>query len=239
MPRRFCFLVLLLCYSALNFADTPARVLNIGYYEFHPYSYTNADGQARGSGLDLIRRLAKQAGYKTHFRAYPGPRLYSGLIDGSIDVWFGASGKPELAQHTIESRHHFGFVHLNLYYRRGQPAPKLPHDLKNARMIVISGYSYWNEVNDWLDDPVLAITRHRTSSHTSALAMLQRGRGDFLLNYERPVQHAQVEMHTGELPHLTLQRLALRLIISRNAANAEGLRDSLDLAFEQMPASAF
>ena len=234
MPRRFCpiFIVLLWLHAA-HAAEARQRV-HVGYYEFPPFSYTDAQGQPSGSGLELAARLLDEAGYQADFSAYPGARLYSGLLDGSIHIWAGASGKPELAEHTLEGKHLLGEITLNLYFRHDTPAPRIPHDLQDRGVILITGYSYWQDVNQWLTDPARNITHHRTANHTSALEMLARRRGDYLLDYQAPVEQAKRALGMVDLPFVEVQRLPLRLIYSRHAPDAERLREELDRVYQQL-----
>ncbi|MCW1938323.1 ABC transporter substrate-binding protein [Ectopseudomonas oleovorans] len=238
MPRRFCLtlIIALLWLPATHAAQAKQRV-HVGYYEFPPYSYTDAHGQPSGSGLELTARLLEQAGYQAEFRSLPGARLYNDLRDGSVHLWPGAPGKTELSVHTLETRHTLGEIILNLYFRPGTPPPHLPEDLRGKGVILISGYSYWQTINQWLVDPALGITQHRTSNHDAALEMLQRRRADYLLNYQTPVEQAKQRLGIDELPYVQLQRVPLKLIVSRLAPNAEALRDALDHAYEELAAS--
>lgn len=234
MPKRFCLILITLLWQPVAHTADAKQRIHVGYYEFPPYSYTDAQGQPSGSGLELTARLLEQAGYQAEFRSYPGARLYSGLQDGSVQIWPGAPGKTELAKHTLEGRHLLGEITLNLYFRPDTPPPRLPDDLHGRGVILITGYSYWQDVNQWLEDPARQITRHRTSSHTSALEMLERRRGDYLLDYQTPVEQAKRALAMGDLPFVEVQRLPLRLIFSRHAPNAERLRDDLDRVYQQL-----
>lgn len=239
MPRPFCLLLvtLLSLLGGIAYATPdPARQVKVGYYEFPPYSYTDARGRPSGSGLALAKRLLHQAGYQASFRSLPGARLYNDLRDGSVHLWAGASGKAELRQHTLETHNILGEIVLNLYFRHGTPAPRLPEDLRGKGVIVISGYSYWQPVSQWLEAPELGIVQHRTASHAAALQMLQRRRGDYLLNYQTPVDQARAEQGLGELPFVQVQRVPLTLVISRRAPEAEALRDALDDAYRALQA---
>lgn len=216
---------------------TLAPLIRVGYYEFPPTSYTDADGQPRGFLLDLTRRLLHEAGYRGEFRGLPGARLYAGLRDGSVQLWPGATGKEELRDHVLESRSVLGQFDLALYHRLDTPPPKLPDNLAERGVIVIGGYTYWKPYSDWLHDPALNVQTHRTSSHSAALEMLQRHRGDFLLDYSYPVEQARRQLGMEPVPHLILQRLTSRMIISKNAPDAEALRDALDQAYERLQAA--
>jgi polar amino acid transport system substrate-binding protein len=212
-------------------------VVKVGFYEFPPSIYTDADGKAKGPAASLVRRMLARAGYRAQFRSLPSARLYNGLIDGSVHLWAGATGKPALRDHTIETRRTLSEVTMNLYFRPDTPPPKIPEGLTKRDVILISGYSYWPSVSQLLDDPQLAINTHSTSTHTAALEMLQRRRGDFIIDYQIPVNEARKELGMGELPFVVLERMPIKFIISRKAPNPEALRDALDRAYDQMQAA--
>lgn len=238
MPRLLCLALAAVLHCATSHAATATNgsqpLVHVGYYEFPPYSYTDKRGQARGAILDLTRRLLEHAGYRAELRSYPSARLYNGLQDGSVQLWPGAPGKAELREHTLEARTLLGEIVLNLYFRRDTLTPRLPEDLKGRGVIMISGYTYWQSVNQMLDDPQLDVQQHRTGTHTAALEMLQRRRGDFLLDYQTPVEQARKRLGLPELPFIQLQRIPLKFIVSSHAPGAETLRDDLDRAYQEL-----
>ena len=240
MPR-FLYLVLvaaLYCNTSLATTTDDSRPLvQIGYYEFPPYSYTDSQGRAKGAILQLSKRLLEYAGYRAELRSYPSARLYSALQDGSVQVWPGAPGKDELREHTLETRTKLGEIVLNLYFRRDTLMPRLPEDLQGRGVIMISGYTYWQQINTMLNDPQLAVEQHRTGTHTAALEMLQRRRGDFLLDYQTPVEQARRRLGMSEFPYLELQRIPVKLIVSSKTPGAEALRDALDRAYAELQAA--
>lgn len=202
--------------------------LNVGYYEFPPTSIppgmatppvpAPAWSACCWSGPAIVRRSA------------PCPaRLYLGLQDGSVALWAGAA-KPELAADTLQARRVLGHVSLNLYYPAHQPAPRVPQDLAGRRLILISGYSYWKPVTDFIQDPNLHLRLYRTGTHHAALRMLELGRGDYLLDYQAPVEAASRQALASQ----ELYRLPLRMIVSRHIPGAEALRDRLDQAYDQL-----
>ncbi len=241
MPR--IVLLLLLALAGAGLAPEPLAAeplqpkVQVGYYEFPPYAYSDELGQPRGAFLRLTRRLLRHAGYQVEIRSYPSTRLYHGLLDGSVHLWPGAPGKRELREHTLESRTQAGEIQLNLYHLPGTPTPRLPEDLRGRRVILITGYTYWKPYSDWLADPNLGVLSDRTAQHSSALEMLQRGRGDFLLDYQTPVEQARRGLEMPALPFVELQRIPLKFIVSRHAPDAEALRDALDRAYQELSAA--
>ncbi len=237
-PLYLALLAVLFCgFSHAATANDTRPLVRVGYYEFPPYSYTDSQGRPSGAILQLTQRLLEHAGYRSELRSYPSTRLYKGLQDGSVQVWPGAPDKVQLREHTLESRTQLGEIMLNLYYRRDTPAPRLPDDLQGRGVIMISGYTYWQPINQMFDNPQLAVQQHRTGTHTAALQMLQRRRGDFLLDYERPVEQARQSLGMAELPFIQLQRIPLKLIVSRHAPEAEALLDALDRAYVELQAA--
>lgn len=93
-----------------------------------------------------------------------------------------------------------------------------------------SGYSYWKPVTNFIQDPNLHLRLYRTGTHHAALRMLELGRGDYLLDYQAPVEAASRQALASQ----ELYRLPLRMIVSRHIPGAEALRDRLDQAYDQL-----
>ncbi len=108
-------------------------VIQVGYYEFPPFTYTDKQGSPQGSMLELCRALLSSKGYSVTFKGMPSARLYAKLISGDIDMWLGAPGKPELANYVLESTQQIGEVSLALFYHPDATAPQLPNDLKDKK----------------------------------------------------------------------------------------------------------
>lgn len=238
MLRLFLLLLCtLLSNAAMASPEAAKRTLVVAYYDFPPLSYTDTQGQATGAAIEMVRRLGKHAGYPLHFRQLPSARVYQGLLDGSIDIWPGALGKPELAGHVLPSQAVVGHTELNLYRRPDTLPPRLPDDLRERELILIQGYTYWQTATAILGDPNLKVQMHTTSNHESALQMLFKQRGDYLLDYSAPVNAARKALQLPELPYTTLYRLDLSIIFSRLAPDAEQVRAEFDQAFLELRAA--
>jgi polar amino acid transport system substrate-binding protein len=239
MPLFLCLALSALLYSASGIADTTHMskpVVHVGFYEFAPYSYTDAQNRPQGSLLKLTSLLLKRAGYEAEFRPYPSARLYQGLQDGSIHIWPGAPGKSDLRNYTLEGQSLLGEIPLNLYFRPNTKPPRLPDDLKDQGLILLNGYTYWPPFSHWLSDSQLNIRQLRTSTHASALAMLMHQRADYLLDYHAPIELERARQGVEKLPSIELQRIPSKLIISKKAPHAETLRDALDRAYQALQA---
>lgn len=212
----------------------PTRVLTVGYYDFPPAIYSDVQGLPQGPLVDLTRRVLEHAGYEAAFRGLPSARLYAALQNGSVDLWPGAPGKPELRADTLEGRENLAEINLNLYHRPDTLPPTGPDSLRKRGVIIIGGYNYWPQVNKMLHDPALDIRLHRTSTHASALEMLKHRRADYLLDYEIPVNQALKRLGMEKLPHIEMHKVAIRFIVSRHAEDSQNVVDALDRAYAEM-----
>ena len=226
-----------LCLTEISMAAEREPV-RFAYLEFPPFSYTDSQGRAHGDIIGIIRQLLQQAGYPAEFRSLPGARLYNGLVDGSVQMSAGAPGVPQLQGHILEGRHQLSTVDINLYHRTDTAPPALPEGLRGKRLLLINGYAYRQPISDWLTDPSLDIQISRSSSHQAALAMLMRRRGDFLIDYSKPIEQALQDADLPELPYITLRHLPITLQISKAMPGAEQLRDDLDRAYEHLQLDA-
>lgn len=112
--------------------------------------------------------------------------------------------------------------------------PRIPDDLAGKALILIGGYSYWPNINAILENPALDLRLLRTSNHLSALEMLRRKRGDYLLDYQIPVEQARQRLNMEELPYLRLTQVPIHFIVSRHTQDAEAIVEALDQAYETL-----
>lgn len=231
--RAIVLIIGLLTHSIASADNKP--VIQVGYYEFPPFTYTDEQGSAQGSILELCRTLLTSKGYSVTFTGMPSARLYAKLISGDIDMWLGAPGKPELASYVLEGTQHIGDVSLGLFYHPDAEAPALPSGLKDKKIILISGYSYWPPATQWLTDSSLNLQITHTSQHSSAIAMLMRKRGDYLLNYSAPMHEAQQQLGIEglQLPYIPISSIPVTFIISRKPAHSQQLLADLEDAYRQ------
>ncbi|WP_252271272.1 substrate-binding periplasmic protein [Pseudomonas subflava] len=229
-----CSVLLLALLSGFCRADLP--LVTVGYYDFPPSIYTTPDGRTEGPLRDLLTRMLQRGGYTAEFRSMPIARLYNELREGRVDLWAGAPNKQELRGHVLESDRPLAEVRLNLYHRPDTPAPRVPEDLAGKVMIMLSGYSYWPHTRELLLDPDREIIQLRTHHRASALELLRRQRGDYLLDYQLPIEQLLEEAGRPPLPYVTVESLPIRLIVSRKSANAPLLLQRLDEVFDRMQA---
>lgn len=234
MVKLRCLALLAVLLSGLCHADSP--VIVVGYYDFPPSIFTTADGRTEGPLADLLTRMVRRAGYTPEFRGLPIARLYNELREGRVDLWAGAPRQPAVRDHVLSSDRLLAEVRLNLYHRPDTPSPRVPDDLAGKVMIMLSGYTYWQRTRELLMDPARQIVELRTHRRESAIELLQRKRGDYLLDYQLPLEQTVRDLGLPPLPYVTLESLPIHLIVSKRSRYAPRLLHRLDDVFDQMKA---
>lgn len=228
----FWLWLLLLVPGVLIASEKP--VVRVAFMDFPGYAERNEAGEVVGKGVTLVDKLFKEAGYPVNVTILPAARIWQGLENGTVHVWPGMLNKPDLDEHTLLSDRNLGLIGINLYRLPETPAPHWPDDLRNQSVITITNFTYTNGVMAILNDPARNLTIHRTSSHTGALQMLHRGRGDYLLDYRTQVDSALEQLDMQPLPSVPVVEMPMRLVLSRHSGFAEQLRADLDAAFDRL-----
>ncbi|SFR48354.1 amino acid ABC transporter substrate-binding protein, PAAT family (TC 3.A.1.3.-) [Marinobacter gudaonensis] len=217
--------------SAQSDSETVAAapILRVAYLEFPPITYQDSNGQPAGSFIELTRKVAVEAGYQPEFIYLPVSRVYLYLINGLIDVWPGVTEVPVLQGNVLESWISPAPVHLSAWYLESSPPLIHLEELRGKRVIVIGGYTYAGLL-DWLAaHPDIRITE--APNHRSAVDMLKRRRGDYLLDYRQPVRQVLVPGSDDMLRESEVRTRDLAWIFSLAHPRAALMRDEFDDAY--------
>ncbi|WP_339801331.1 transporter substrate-binding domain-containing protein [uncultured Marinobacter sp.] len=169
-------------------AHAQHRVLTVGYVDFPPYQFRDANGEPAGLFVELTRQVATEAGYRLEFLHLPTARVYYFLEIGAIDLWQGFANNPAVADSVLESRSRPLRVEYGVWHRSHVPGPEHFEDLKQRLLIRITGYNYaglarfLDEAEDYRSTG--------TVNHNTAVEMLKRDRGDYVLGYREPMLEA-------------------------------------------------
>lgn len=230
------WLVLWLLLGSAAAGAQPRPEVQVAFMRFPGYAYLDESGHAVGKAVDLVDRLASEAGYDAEIRILPAARIWLGLETGDIHIWPGVLDKPGLDEHTLLTERDLGRVLINLYYLPGEPAPAWPQGLRGKSLIMITNFTYTSELKKMLADPQLQLTLLQSNSHQGALQMLLRRRGDYLLDYGAQVEPALAEIGGPALSFIRVAEQPMRLVLSRHTGFAEQLRRDLDAAFDRLQA---
>ncbi|MDX1457778.1 MAG: transporter substrate-binding domain-containing protein [Marinobacter sp.] len=227
MPLIVCFCFTILASPA--HAQPALETLVVGYVDVPPLAYQGADGRAEGVFIDLTRRVAKEAGYDLSFRYLPVSRTYYYLRTGGIDIWPGVTDVPALEGEVLES-----FVsplpfQLSAWGLANRPPVLHFDDLKDRTLILIAGYTYGGLAKHLESTPGISITE--APNHLAALAMLNRGRGDYLLDYQDPVKAVLAEYPVRGVREYPVRIRNAAWVFSLANPKSARLRDEFDDAY--------
>lgn len=230
ITRRLVFALLVsLCLTGVAQAQPSRDTLIVGYVDVPPLAFRGEDGRAEGTFIELTRRVAEEAGYDLDFRYLPVSRAYHYLRTGGIDIWPGVTDVPALENEVLESFVSPFPFQLSAWAMEGTPPVHHFNDLNDRTLILISGYTYGGLAARLESTPGISVTE--APNHWAAVAMLTRGRGDYLLDYQDPVRVVLEDSPvTGIREYPVRVRNAAWIFSLANPGSSE-LRDEFDDAY--------
>lgn len=225
------FVVSVLAWPSLAQAEEKApKALRIAYVEFPPITYRNEAGEPDGALIDITRKVAIEAGYVPEFIYLPVSRVYLYLSNGLIDLWPGPTDIPSLDGEVLESWASPMPIHLSAWYLENKLSPLENFtQLRGKTVIVIGGYTYAGLIN-WLNRAEdIRITE--APNHRSAIDMLKRNRGDYLLDYHEPVQEILDPTEKAQIGETAVRSRNLAWLFSLARPRAAVLREEFDDAY--------
>lgn len=222
-----------LCLLAFAFTATqagPKPTLRTAYVDFPPFKYTGESGNPRGPWVDMTRKVVREAGYRLEWVHLPIARVYLHLRSGQIDLWPGLAGVPELQGAVYETDATPMRLSLMAYHREGKPPVTSIEALRDEKLVLIQGFTYLG-VLDRITEGHNRAEQART--HPSAIGMLLKARGDYLLNYEQPTETAAKAMGVS-LQGSEIYAARGTFVISRKTPGAEQIVRELDAAYQRL-----
>ncbi|MHA7853824.1 substrate-binding periplasmic protein [Marinobacter shengliensis] len=231
------FVVLVgLFYTALVHADDQdpysMKAVRVAYVEFPPITYRTAEGEPAGEFVEITKKVAAEAGYELEFIYLPVARTYLYLKDGTVDLWLGLSATPVLKEAVLESWISPIPVELSAWYRQDTEPLEHMDQLHGSMVILIGGYTYGG-LRDWLEDqPDIRITE--APNHRSAVDMLKRKRGDYLLDYRPPVREMLTHPSDAIIRESEVRSRNSAWMFSLASSRAAILREAFDDAYQRL-----
>lgn len=214
-----------------------AQTIRMGYIEFTPVFYTDADGIPQGLLVDLARQVVPAAGYQLEMQSLPVKRMANSLIKGKIDLWAGLKTLEGFEGHTYAGDSILLQICLNAYTLGEVPAISKKEDLNHKMIIGLRGFSYGGWIT-YLKDPANDIDFIEVDSHQSALKVLERnnktGAKCYLLDYEQPVNKALRTYSVANLKKNPLSCLDAYFVVSQKTPNAKTVLDRLESTYKEL-----
>ena len=207
---------------------TEKQVLVGGFVDFPPLTYADRDGQPAGITIDYINALAEQAGFIIHWQELPVARVHHFLRSGEVDLWPGLSNLAILQDHKVEADLALPPITLRAYHLPHMPSVENASQLQGQRLILLQNYTYHGVLDPALANP--NTIRLVAPNHLSALRMLQKGRGHYLIDYDAPLEVVLTMVGMRDIHSSMLAEHQVALIVSRRANDPLGIVDALERA---------
>ncbi len=229
IKRQITFLFLTLGFAqSICFADKTK--LRIAYIDFPPFYAQNSEGKAEGYLSDRVRAIAKEAGYDIEMHLRPAKRMIHEIVQGDLDVWMGASGFPEFKDTTLIGKNIFTVLELKAYSLDTPVTIQKKEDLRDKKVILMSGYSYGGWIS-YLQDPANKISITEARSTEQALRLLKsKNRGDILLHYSIPVEHELKKFSLPNIQSTTVTKVETHIVVSKKTPSSDQILQKLEEA---------
>lgn len=224
---RLLFFLLSLLPAGMVPASEQPVTLHAAYIDFPPLGYTNEDGEADGEVVRLANQLAREIGVKLTWREYPLSRIYLNLQEGSVDLWPGTSRIPAIREHTLESTTLGRSITLYAYHRPDTSPVSGWEDLAGKRIIIIRGYTYRGRLDTIVQESKAIVT---APNHRAGLRLLDLERGDYLLDFSRPMERALQDVPLRDIESSLIDQWPITIIVSKKAPGARELVQKLNRA---------
>ena len=186
----------------------------------------NAKGQPDSPMTHLAEALMVKAGMPWHAEAYPAPRLYKNLQDGTTNFSILVRNSA-LESCCLFSRQPVYRTELNVYHLGDKPTLRSKEELAGKSVIIIRGYSYAGLLK-FVSDPAQRITLEVAATHRAGFDMLAARRADYLLDYASAAADILAENPVANLKSDPLDRLEIHLVLSKTYPDAERLMERLE-----------
>lgn len=204
----------------------------MAYIHFPPFSFTDENGKPGGLVVQYAESLLQEFELEYQFLEIPVTRLYQRLLNGDLHFWLGSKGTPALREMTISSKKPYGYLRVMVYGASGQAPPKLDA-LTNTILITIQGYQYSGLLKRLV--PAQKVSLLSAQDHMAAFAMLNSGRGHYVLDYEGPSLNAIETLGLQDLSSRMVSEIPSYMVVSKRAPEPELLLAVLESASKHVP----
>lgn len=193
----------------------------------------DSGGQLKNPLLKLADTLFSEAGIEWQARPLPAKRLFKYLKEGVVPFTMLVRA-PGLESCCLFSEHPVSSTELRVYRRHVTQAVREKEDLAGKRVITIRGYSYGG-LGKYLRDPRNKVEMQEAASHAEAFLLFERGRGDYLIDYQGPAEEILREQQVVDAVYDTYKRLDVFLVLSRTFPDAPAVLKQLETVVAKLP----
>lgn len=206
--------------------NTAGQDLEVAISHFPPLTILEPGQPPTGQLIEILQQTLDRAQLQYHFAHYPRKRLFSNLANGRSDLSMGVKSNNILIDKVLFSTRPVINVELCLYRLSHQPLlARL--QLTGKKIGLLRGYDYGHRFNFLLQQDNRAFI-NIINNQKSALAMLKKGRINYLLDYklilEPMLQHYPVDNIRGHV----LEKFDLYFVVSKQLKNADEILQRLE-----------
>lgn len=226
-------LILVLFTINTCFASDESFLLQGGYLNYPPLTYTDDSGKPAGIFIDIASKTLKHAGIPFQFIEYPGKRLYANLENGTTHLFLGIKTVPFMEKNTIASKAMIGTLEMRAYSIGNKPIITRKEDLVGKSVILSRGFSY-STWGTWLRNPENGVFITEAYNHKDAFEMLIKERADYVLNYKYIVEDMFQSFPVRDLKFSPLERWQCHFVVSNKIPDAPEIVKKIDASFEAL-----
>lgn len=239
--KRILLLILLFSVCGSSILAKPLVVVAVF---FPPFYEIEKEGEKvikiSGINVDIVTKVLNAIGETYVLEYYPAKRLYSNLVKGSVDIFYGLNVPTEVAPYVLLSKNKINQITLRAYSSGSTVPIKKKEDLIGQSVIVTRGWAYGGFIN-YINDSANKIKISISDTHQNGFKMLKKGRANYLLAFERPTKATLKTLPNDYFTDLKWSPPLFyadgHFVVSKKTPNAESLLRRMDLAYEKLEKS--
>lgn len=186
----------------------------------------DAQGRVDSPTLRLAGALLDRLGTPWHATAYPAPRLFRNLKDGTTNFSILVRSAA-LESCCVVSKAPVLGTTLNVYSLGDVPTITRREQLAGHSVITIRGYTY-SGLLAFIDDPANRIRNEVAATHQAAFDMLAARRAEYVIDYGSAAGDYLAAHPLAGVRSDVLEKVEAYLVLSRSYPGAEQLMPRLE-----------
>lgn len=231
--RRAWVPVVIAAWLALTGGPVAAEPVRLGYVEFPPFTYTDSEGSPQGSLIEMLGKIAADAGILLTMTGAPAGRLFPAIAAGSLHLFMGVTTPVEFQGTTLIGDSVVARIEMDAYAMDAAPVVRRPEDLAGRPVIVVKGYSY----NGWrpaLEDPGNRVALLEVDSAEQGLAALRSRKAPVFLEYTLPMRLALAGRTLPNLKSTMISVVDAHFVLSKRTPDAAATLARLEASFRRL-----
>ncbi len=226
MKAKFCLITLIVTLSASCYA-LPEE-LEYAYPDISVWTtQRDQDGKLKNPLLKLADELFSKAGIPWHPQDYPAKRMFANLRAGVSKFSMLVNSESLLQGCCLVSKDPVALVEIRSFYRGDSEPVHSIEQLKGKSVITIQGYGYAGFLKH-IKNPAHQIVNYPARNHTSAFAMLSRGRAEYVIDYAFPAAEILEQSPIPDLTYSSLKKTHVYLVLHKDYPDAEKVMQRLE-----------